>query len=132
MVGGSAPVAQGIEHRSPKAGVARSNRAGGTVIAAHEALHNRLATVAGMSRDGLRLLWLKVIARPAVLVVFVWLWWPGDRLLHSWISQLSLLVAIVAAVFWIRLFLADLRALIGAYRDRRPSGPRDPQGDGEP
>ncbi|MBK0331299.1 hypothetical protein I8D64_07775 [Brachybacterium sp. MASK1Z-5] len=78
-----------------------------------------------MSRDGLRLLWLKVVARPAVLVVLLWLWWPGERLLHSWMSQLSLVFVVVASTFWLRLFIADLRALAGGYRQRDGTlGPR--------
>lgn len=79
-----------------------------------------------MSRDGLRMLWVKAIARPVVLAVLLWLWWPGDRLLHSWVSQLTLLLVTIAAVFWCRMFVADVRALVGAYRDRRESGPHGP------
>lgn len=78
-----------------------------------------------MSKDGLRLLWLKVIARPVVLVAFLWLWWPGERLLHSWMSQLALVFVIVATIFWLRRFFADLRALISAYTQRDvTTGPR--------
>lgn len=78
-----------------------------------------------MSKDGLRLLWLKVIARPVVLAGFLWLWWPGERLLHSWMSQLALVLVIVASIFWLRLFIADLRALVSAYTQRDgTAGPR--------